>query len=382
MPWKEVCKVELRRLFIAAVESGEHNFTQLCSRYNISRQCGYKWLRRYRQEGDSGLFDRDRRPHRQAKGTVPALVKAVIMERQRHPVWGARKIRKRLEVQGIEAPSERTVNRILKRAGLVNTPSDSPEEPQRFERSSPNALWQMDHKGALHGAWGARVVPFVVIDDATRYCLGLYPLPDKGLASTWSSLWGLFGKMGLPDAVLSDNAPVFSGINGPSKIETRLMRLGINVLHGRPYHPQTQGKVERFNGTLQRELLQDGCFKNASALKRAFVDFRDEYNFIRPHEALNMDVPGKRYLPSSRPRPDSIPEVEYDSGATLRKVSWGRISFKNCNIEVGRGLDGERVELREVDYGIEIYYGPYRILGDYLDGRQKRRRYYQKGENN
>lgn len=376
MPWKEVDRVELRRIFIERVRSGV-NMSEACRDFGISRPTGYKWLRRYDREGVDGLRDRSRRPLRVSL-TDPDMVEAIIRERSRRK-WGARKIRKRLETLGSNPPSERTVNRILKREGLQDSRRGEPETPQRFERSRPNALWQMDHKSAIRGKWRSRAVPFVVLDDHSRYLLCLRALADKGLDSTWRWLWWLFGEVGLPESILSDNDMVFAGRNGPSQVEARLMLLGIEVIHGRPYHPQTQGKVERFNGTLQRELLRDGVFEGPSDLQESFDQFRYEYNFERPHEALDLEVPASRYMPSNRLRPSVLPEVFYPEAALLRKVdSGGRISFRNERVEVGGGISGEWVELRDADFGFEVYYGEYRILGFVPGGDRKSYRGYRR----
>lgn len=377
MPWQEVDRVELRRIFIERVRSGGVNMSEACRDFGISRPTGYKWLRRYEQEGALGLNDRSRCPLRVAS-TSPKMVEAIISERSRRK-WGARKIRKRLETLGNSPPSERTVNRVLKRAGLQSRRKSEQVPPRRFERSRPNALWQMDHKSAIRGKWRSRSVPFVVLDDHSRYLLCLRSLPDKGLESTWSWLWNIFSDVGLPDSILSDNDIVFAGRNGPSQVEARLMRLDIEVIHGRPYHPQTQGKVERFNGTLERELLRDGFFEDPSDLQDGFDQFRYEYNFERPHEALDLEVPASRYAPSNRVRPSALPEVEYKDGSLLRKVDpGGRISFRNERIEVGGGIIGERVELRACDFGFEVYYGDYRILGFVPGGARKPYRGYRR----
>lgn len=375
MPWREVCVVELRRMFISAARSGQKSFAEICREYGISRKTGYKWVNRYKLDGPGGLADRSRRPHRVSEGTDRAVQDMLIAERRAHGVWGVRKLCKRLEMRGVSPPPERTAHRILKRAGLVRVPDGVEEMPTvRFERSRPNDLWQMDHKRAIHGKWARRTVPFCVVDDCTRYCIGLRALPDKGLVSTWSALWGILGEYGLPESVLSDNDHIFHGDNGPSQFEARLMRLGIRILHGRFYHPQTQGKVERFNGTLELELLRDGCFGSSEELQAGFDRFRDTYNFERPHESIDMDVPGARYRPSLRPRPSRLPEMEYQEGAALRSVNKdGWISWKGYCIEVGMGLYGERVEVLEAEYGIEVFYGPYRILGKRLDAFTKKR---------
>jgi transposase InsO family protein len=292
----------------------------------------------------------------------------LVAERGAHPAWGARKLCKRLEIKGITPPPERTANRILKREGLIESRKAKTDEPVRFERPHPNDLWQADHKRTLYGARRCRAIPFVVLDDCTRYCLGIRALENPRLGPTWDALWELFGEFGLPRSILTDNAPIFSAFSGPSRFEVWLMRLGITVLHGRPYHPQTQGKVERLNGTIERELLRNGWFRSADQMQAGFDRFRDTYNYERPHEALSMEVPGARYRPSPRTRPDHIPEMEYPSGALVRKVQKdGWISYEGKIIEVGIGLHGEYVEVREADHGVEVYYGRYRILGKRFD---------------
>jgi transposase InsO family protein len=377
MPWKEVSKVDSRRLFISAVESGMWDFSQVCRQFDISRKTGYKWLHRFWLESDEGLYDRSRRPHRVYYATDPQVRDFLLAERDLHPAWGARKLCKRLEKRGATPPPERTANRILKRNGKIMPPKAFiEEEPKRFERAHPNDLWQVDHKSAIHGRWARRTVPFVVLDDCTRYLLGLKALSDKGLYSTWEAIWHIFGEFGLPNSILADNDQIFHGSNGPSHFEARLLRLGIDILHGRPYHPQTQGKAERLNGTLERELLRNGSFESAEELQAGFDRFRNEYNYERPHESLSMEVPGAFYRPSARPRPKKLPEMEYPVGAILRKVHKdGWLSYKGYCIEVGVALHGQHVEIREVDYGVEVYYGQYRIRGKQLDEHTMTRDY-------
>jgi hypothetical protein len=257
---------------------------------------------------------------------------------------------------------------------LIEPPKPKETEVQFFQRPNPNDLWQMDHKKVIHGKWARRTYPFAVLDDCTRYLVGLKALPDTGFVSMWKVVWHLFGEFGLPRAVLTDNARIFSAFTGPSRFEVWLMRLGIDVLHGRPYHPQTQGKVERFNGTLERELLRNGCFSSAEQLQAEFDQFRHDYNHERPHESLLMEVPGALYRPSQRPRPRELPKMEYPRGAELRWVHKdGWITYRNNIVEVGVGLHDERVEVRETDYGVEVYYGRYRIRGKRFDEQTKTR---------
>lgn len=375
MPWNEVSKVESRRLFVEACRSGRWSVAEACRRFGVSRKTGYKWLARYEAEGVAGLADRSRRPHRVSYATDEAVVAALVAERRTYPYWGVRKLCKRLAVQGVLPPPERTANRILKRLELIEPCRTTAPALERFERSAPNELWQMDHKRAIHGRWSRRSVPLVVLDDASRYLLDLRSLPTKGLVPTWETLWVVFGEFGLPESILCDNDRMLHGQRGPSQLEARLMRLGITVLHGRPYHPQTQGKVERLNGTLEREVLRDGSFRSEEELQSGFDRFRYVYNFERPHEALGLEVPASRYWPSVRPRPSELPAMEYARGTVLRRVQKdGRISWRGYAIEVGMGLHREQVEVREVQSGVEIFYGRYRILGWTADERAKTRR--------
>lgn len=379
MPWREVSKVESRMLFVKAVESGRWSFSEVCRRFGITRRTGYKWMKRYLSEGPEGLYDRSRRPARIVHATDPLVADRLVELRGKRPYWGVRKLCRLLERAGLKPPPERTANRILKRAGLVEQREGAQPASGSFQRREANQLWQMDHKSAIHGKWGTRCVPFAVLDDHSRYLLELKALGDKGLNSTWGALWETLGRWGLPDAVLSDNDSVFHGGNGPSQLEVRLMRLGIEVLHGRPYHPETQGKVERLNGTLEHELLKDGYFESAQEVQGAFDGFRRRYNFERPHESLDMDVPAQYYHPSARRRPDRLAEMEYASGAVTRKVDKdGWVHWKGKTVNVGRGLYRERVEVRQSERQIEIYYGPYRItaqeLGRKFVGVRQRRR--------
>lgn len=358
----EVSKVESRMLFVKAVESGRWSFSEVCRRFGITRRTGYKWMKRYLSEGPEGLYDRSRRPARIVHATDPLVADRLVELRGKRPYWGVRKLCRLLEMEGLEAPPERTANRILKRAGLVEQREGAQPASGSFQRREANQLWQMDHKRAIHGKWARRCVPFVVVDDHSRYLLGLEALPDKGLDSTWGALWETLGDWGLPEAILSDNDSVFSGGNGPSQLEVRLMRLGIDTLHGRPYHPETQGKVERLNGTLELEVLRDGRFGSAEEVQGAFDGFRRRYNFERPHESLFMGVPAEFYRASERRRPERLPEMEYASGVVTRKVDKdGWVHWKGRMINVGSGLFGQRVEVREADAGLEIYFGRYRI---------------------
>ncbi|MBA3312015.1 MAG: transposase family protein [Planctomycetaceae bacterium] len=278
--------------------------------------------------------------------------------------WGPRKLHALLRRQGHAPPPIRTIAAILKRHDRVRTRSaEIPPACQRFERDAPNELWQRDFKGPLEVA-RRKVTPLSVLDDHSRYLLALRPCFDMTFVTVQAVLWDLFGDVGLPETLLCDSA--FSTAKnsrvGLTSFEAGLIRLGIRPAHGRPYHPQTQGKVERFHGTLEAELWPRIRRDTPEHFAADLDDWRPVYNSVRPHEALGDQPPVCRWKPSDRKRPDRPPEASYPAGAVLRRVGHvGDVRYRSARIMVGRGLAGETVQVIEQDTQIEIHYGTQRI---------------------
>ena len=358
MPWNEVPMSELRVAFVRLVDSLHFSVAHACREFGISRKTGYKWLRRARQQPQQPLTDLSRRPHTSPGRTADDLEKQILEVRDRYG-WGGRKIRAFLRQHGVATPSRQTVQRVLSRCGRVCPRTTPPPTPLAFERALPNELWQLDFKGPIE-VEHQRVFPFAIVDDHSRYLLALHACLDCTMQSAWDVLWQAFADAGLPEAILADNGFGTRGQNGLglSWFEAQLVRLHIHPYHGRPYHPQTQGKVERFNGTLQRELWprirrdQLGHFQADLTHWRTTV-----YNVLRPHEALGDLPPVQRWRPSPRQRPNRLPQVVYDSGAMVRKVmNRGDISYRGYRILVGAGLEGEYVRIEERDHELAIFY--------------------------
>ncbi len=354
MPWEVHPVSEIRLAFVHQVLSLHTPVSAACRAFGISRKTGHKWLRRYRAAPDQALTDQARRPRSSPARTAPPLAKAVLQVRDDFG-WGPRKIHAYLTRRGLALPSARTVAAILKRSGRVGPP---PAPPPRFERGRPNELWQCDFKGYLEVA-RRRVYPFTLLDDHSRYPFAVHPCADQTLQAAWDVLWRVFGAVGLPEELLCDNAfgnkPQLPGL---SWFEARLIRLGIRPLHGRPYHPQTQGKLERLHRTLEDEVWPRvrrdalGPFTQDVERWRSAV-----YNSLRPHEALGDRPPLTRWRPSPRPRPAQLPAVTYPPGSALRKVaSGGGISWHNCRILAGCGLAGEWVRVEERDHEVVVFY--------------------------
>jgi len=322
MPWQE-CSIMSQRLeFVRLAGQDGANVSALCRRYGISRKTGYKWLMRHRVAGDGGLVDRSRRPHHHPAQTVPEVEAAVLAVRTVHPAWGGRKINAWLERRGVAAPSPSTITRILERNGLLAAAEERPQRSwQRFEAEAPNDLWQMDFKGRVRLGKG-EVFPLSVLDDHSRFAVGLFACPDQKQVTVQSHVTDLFQRYGLPRRILTDNGPPWgpSRTYGVTAFEAWLIRLGIRVSHGRIYHPQTQGKVERFHGSLAAEVLRGPQLLDQVQCQQAFDRWRDCYNLERPHDALELAVPVDRYLPSPRPMPTEMSPLLYGPGDAVRMV--------------------------------------------------------------
>jgi len=349
MPWQE-CSVEtLRQEFVMLASQEEANIRELCRRFGISPATGYALLARYRQEGDAGLRDRSRRPHTAPTQTDPAMEAAVCVVRIAHPAWGGRKIRRYLCDHGHGAvPAASTITVILRRHALLDpAASVTHRAVQRFEADAPNALWQMDFKGKiplLHGVCH----PLTVLDDHSRYALGVDACADERTATVQTRLTALFRRYGLPVRMLMDNGPPWGEATARyTALTVWLLRLGITISHGRSYHPQTQGKDERFHRTLKAEVLVDACFADLVTAQAAFDHWRPIYNQERPHEALALATPSSRYHISPRAYPEVFPPIEYSPGDQVRKVQHeGEIHFRGRTVPISKAFRGYPVALR------------------------------------
>ena len=362
MPWQEVSTVLLRQEFVMLATAEGANVRALCRRYTISPKTGYKWLARYRRQGRTALTDRSRRPAHSPTRTPPALEQAVLAVRAAHPVWGGRKIRAVLLARGHPTlPSPSTMTAILQRHGQI-APEAAPKHTawQRFEHDAPNRLWQMDFKGHF-ALLAGRCHPLTVLDDHSRFAVGLQACGDQTGQTVQARLTACLRRYGLPEAILVDNGPPWGSdaAHPHTPLTAWLLRLGVGVRHGRPYHPQTQGKDERFHRTLKAEVLGTRVLRDLAHCQREFDRWRDVYNLERPHDALGLAVPASRYRASPLTFPEVLPPIEYGPGDLVRKVAeGGAISYRNRPFRVGRAFFGYPVALRPtlVDGVLDVFF--------------------------
>jgi transposase InsO family protein len=297
------------------------------------------------------------------------IVQLVLDARDRHPVWGGRKLRRWLLDRGIEeVPAASTITQILKRHGRIDEAESARHKAfKRFEHAAPNDLWQMDFKGHFEMEDRSRCHPLTVLDDHSRFNLGLRACANEQGAGVQQELAMLFRRYGLPRRMLMDNGSPWG--DGPERSYTPLtvwlLRLDIDVSHGRPYHPQTQGKDERFHRTFKAEVISRGRFRDLADCQPQFDHWREIYNHERPHESLDMRVPSSRYRISERSFPEVLPPLEYAPDCQVRKVQkGGKIDFCGRVFRVGKAFRGYPLGLRPttIDGCWEVRFG-WQVIG-------------------
>jgi len=362
MPWKEVTIVSKKAQFIELALEKKIKFKHLCKEFGISRKTGYKLLNRVELHGQQALKEQSRKPKISPTKTNPAIETLIIETRRLHPEWGGEKLKIYLEKKGYNGlPSEKTIDRILKRYGLITAEASENHTPwRRFEHEHPNDLWQMDFKGHF-ATCTERCHPLTLLDDHSRYSLLIKASANEQGNTVKTALIEVFRENGLPWRMTMDNGSPwgYSGNQQHTTLTAWLIRLGIRVSHSRPKHPQTQGKLERFHRTLKLELLKHYSFANRMEAQAGFDWWRKIYNEERPHEAIGFEVPLTRYKPSERNYPELLTPITYDEGFQVRKVQQeGIIHFKGKEYRVGAAFNGQPVGLKEskVEGCMDVYF--------------------------
>jgi transposase InsO family protein len=358
MPWKDESVMDQRIEFLVRARQEAVPLAQLCREYGISRQTGYEWCRRLEACGSfTALQERSRRPVHSPTKTPEALEERVVALRQRYG-WGARKLQVLLAQEGVSLP-EWTINRVLRRQGLIASRSVQGQARQRFVRAEPNQLHQLDFKGEYRLSQGW-CYPLSLIDDHSRYLVGLWALPDLLLEGVQEALEGLFQEQGVPEALLMDRGtPWWSTTNGHglTRLSVWLMEQDIELIYGRPYHPQTRGKVERFHRTRKERTLHEGLPPDLESWQRWVPRFRREYNEVRPHEALGMRCPVQAYSHRNlRPYREQPAPWEYERGVVRRLNTQGCLEWRGRRWFVCEALAGKRVCVEEVEHLVVVSY--------------------------
>jgi transposase InsO family protein len=348
MPWEKTDVGEQRVKFVIRAVSGKEPMTALCREFTISRPTGYRWRRRFAEAGSiAAVQERSRRPQHSPSQTATEQEERVVALRQEYG-WGAKKLAELLSEEGRPLPVI-TINRILKRRGLVSKWDAHAPALQRFERAEPNQLWQMDGKGKYRSEDGL-CYPLSILDDHSRYAVGLYGLPAFTAEQVYPCLVHTFTRYGVPEAMLMDHGSVWwSTTNGYGLtwLSVRLIEQGIGLHYGRVGHPQTQGKVERFHRTLHEALRHQGQPRRMAEWPAALQEFQEIYNQQRPHEALGMQRPAQRYRASARSYQQEPKAWEYPEGSQVRRLnSEGFLTWQGQRWFVCEALAGKWVRVQ------------------------------------
>jgi transposase InsO family protein len=355
MAWKTMDVHEQRVRFVVAATQKLQPFSALCAEYEISRPTGYVWLRRYQKCGVAGIAEQSRKPHYSPRRTASELERQVVEVRLRYPDWVARKLQVVLARGGVTLPRN-TIHRILLRHDLVHEQPRGTAALQRFEREQPNELWQMDFKGPK--GWPQAMGPLSVLDDHSRYLIALADNGSTHGEPVQKQLEEAFQRCGVPEEMLMDHGtPWWSThtLSGRTHLSLWLMRQGIQLHWSGIRHPQTQGKVERFHGSLQRALERRGVPREKT---QAWLDaYRWEHNHVRPHEALGMRTPATVWRPSAKHYDPNPPRWEYPQGAWVLKVDCqGKLDIKGQKWKISRALSGEWVQVIPVEQRMMVFY--------------------------
>ena len=374
MPWKEKSVEFMREEFVKRVLSKEKSKSELCREYGISRPTGDKWLKQFFQGDD--LSDKSRAPFKTANKTPEAMEQFIVEYRKKYPAIGAVKIHRMLQDEGYsDIPCASTINEIFKRNGLISREASLAATPhKRFQKEKPNEMWQADFKGDFLMQNKQRCFPLNIIDDCTRFNLCCKPLPNVRLETVKPIMENIFCEYGLPFSFLCDNGHPWGSSQGLgfSSFEVWLMDLGVLTLHGRILHPQTQGKEESFNGSMKRELLKYSAIDNFYDAENKFNEYRDFFNNKRPHHALNLDTPSKRYTKSLIEYDPVISQWEYSDNLKIHKVKpTGFFSYKNRSYFLSEAFAGKEIAIRESSKNgcINLYYRQFIIAQLNLDKR-------------
>jgi len=358
MPWKEVTPVSERLSMCKLANEGRYSISKLARDFGVSRKTVYKWLDRYHREGAEGVFDKSRRPISSPTSVSADVTDAVVKLRKDYPDWGPRKLRKLLvDGEGDLSCSRSTVERILARRGLTEVVERSPvqEALGRFERAEPNELWQIDFKSPFPLSSGAKIWPVPVLDDRGRFVVALLAAPACSARYALESFRCAATRYGMPGQILSDHgSPFGTSRSYLSQFTAYVWACGAEHIQGRYAHPQTQGKLERFNSTLWRECIRRHNYESIEDWNKCFEEYRHIYNNIRPHESLCDATPASLYRASTRAflEPDRNYQ-EPGEDLTHRKVGRdGKIWILQHHVKVSSGLAGWTVSARHDGGGI------------------------------
>lgn len=372
--------------FIARATLPGAKLAPLCREFGISRQTGHKWLTRFKESGFEGLEEQSRRPKSSPLAFAEELVAAVLEARDAHPSWGPKKIEKLLQRRfGERAPSRSTVARMLNRFGRIRERRSRRrlsvvDRPPTVRAEQPNEVWTVDFKGWWRSADGSRCEPLTVRDAFSRYVLAT-TLMQARHDDVRARFEALFRKHGLPAAIQCDNGQPFVCVRsraGLSRLSAWWVSLGIRILRGRPACPQDNGGHERMHRDIAVDVERTPAATQTDQ-QRLLDRWRQEFNHVRPHEALGGKTPADVYERSQRRLRDAVPPCYPPHFVVRRIYPNGKLSLDGDAYFVSMSLADQDVGLQQLDalrwrvWFYDIDCGELDIVPSWFDGVALRR---------
>lgn len=374
MPWKKVEAMDERVRFVAEALARVGSFSRLCRKYGISRETGYKWMRRFQECGS--VEERSRAPKSCPHKTPEEVVALLLNLRRETPYWGPKKLVKQISRDfGLRAPAPSTAGAILKKHGLI-------AEAKRRRRQSggrlrlhellrpeaPNDVWSVDYKGWFRLGDKSVCHPLTISDLHSRYILACHCYGRQELAATKQTMRETFATYGLPHVIRVDNGTPFgsTGLGGFTALSVWWLRLGIEVDFIEPGKPEQNGCHERMHRTLKLEATMPPEDTLANQQKR-LAAWQRNFNENRPHEGLGQATPSSVYRPSSRRLPLEDPDFTYPSYFEVRRVRWdGMFKWGGNHIFLGQAYVKSRIGLICNYDGNWLVYAGEHLLGGIL----------------
>jgi transposase InsO family protein len=370
MPFKGVDVMDVKKEFVLKSLDERVVFTELCREYGITTKCGYKWKKRFLEEGYAGLEEHSRKPLSNSRGIPEPVSVEILRIKKIHPAWGAKKI---LEIYkrnntGKYAPARGSVENLFVRAGYTGIRRRRNLRggviiQNRVKPERPNEVWTVDFKGWWYTRNREKVNPLTIRDEYSKYILAI-DVVEKGDTATVKQVFQrVFKQYGVPRYIRSDNGPPFANalnLWGLSRLSVWWMTLGIQLDRDDPGHPEQNGGHERMHRDMKTE-LQGQIDGSLNEHQKEFDRWRKEFNEVRPHESLEMKVPSDIYKKSEIKFVNENVEIRYGRGYKVRMVNdRGFLNLNQKRIFVGNPFAGYHAGVKEyVDKPVEVWFGNY-----------------------
>ena len=367
MPFKGVDVMDVKKEFVLKALDKRTVFTELCREYGISTKCGYKWRQRFLEEGYPGLKEHSRKPKTNSRNMPENVSVELLRIKKQHQNWGANKILAiyKRNNTGKYTPVRSTVENLFVRAGYTGSRRrrkivSGIKIQNRIIPKEPNEVWTVDFKGWWYTRNREKVNPLTVRDEYSKNIIAIEAVEKGDTATVKAQFISIFKEFGLPSIIRSDNGPPFANSNnlwGLTKLSVWWMSLGIQLDRIDPGHPEQNGGHERMHRDMKTE-LEGQIDGRLGEHQKVFEYWRKEFNSVRPHEALGMQVPADIYKKSQRRYLGEYVEQRYGRGYKVRMVNdRGYINVKQKRIFIGNPFSGYHVGVKEyVDKPMEIWF--------------------------